>query len=377
MLIFHEGLPGSGKSYETLVEHIIPSLKKRRKVYARINGLDYEKIAELSDLTIEECQEFLIHIPEDKVQEIPTLCENDSIVVIDEIQNFFPSGRAKVAEDITKFVAEHRHRGLDIVVMGQSIADVNNLWRRRTQRKIQFLKMDMIGQEGRYKWTAFQGTLDAKGEIRFTKVNGGVKKYDKQYFGSYASHQSNTENTDNYADKRLNIFNTAGFKFGVPAFLAAVAFAIYYLIGFFSGDTDLGQVKPVEETEKPLTASVSNNPVPLQDFNQVSPAVEKELPYDVDFVMELDMKYTSRMTYIERYKTMIWDFIVVFVDDGDRLKDRIYRDDLLEMGYTLKWVGYGVEATKGEFKTIFRFRPSPEPTGRVSSNISNQIVSSG
>jgi hypothetical protein len=72
---------------------------------------------------------------------------------------------------------------------------------------------------------------------------------------------------------------------------------------------------------------------------------------------------------------MIWDFIVVFVDDGDRLKDRIYRDDLLEMGYTLKWVGYGVEATKGDFKTVFRFRPSPEPVGRVSSNIGSQITS--
>lgn len=379
MLIFHEGLPGSGKSYETLVEHIIPSLKKRRKVFARINGLDYEKIAELAELTPEECKELLIHVEEDKVHDIYSLVENDSLVVIDEIQNFFPSGRTKPPEEITKFVAEHRHKGLDIVVMGQSIADVNNLWRRRTQRKIQFLKMDMIGQEGRYKWTAYQGTLDAKGEIRFTKVNGGIKKYDKQYFGSYASHQSNTENTDNYADKRLNIFNTAGFKFGVPAFVVGISFAIYHLIGFFSGDNNLG--KQPEKVGQAQTLTVQDE-IPVQGNAQLKsnakrPQVKTANSYQVesDFVMELDQKYTSRMTYIERYKTMIWDFIVVFVDDGDRLKDRIYRDDLLEMGYTLEWVGYGVQATKGDFKTVFRFRPAPEPVGRVSNNIGSQITS--
>lgn len=45
MIIFHEGLPGSGKSYEALVKHIIPSLEKGRKVYARLNGFNYEKVS--------------------------------------------------------------------------------------------------------------------------------------------------------------------------------------------------------------------------------------------------------------------------------------------------------------------------------------------
>ncbi|MGL6388160.1 zonular occludens toxin domain-containing protein [Aeromonas hydrophila] len=37
MLIFHEGLPGSGKSYEALVSHIIPRLKDGRTVDAYID----------------------------------------------------------------------------------------------------------------------------------------------------------------------------------------------------------------------------------------------------------------------------------------------------------------------------------------------------
>jgi hypothetical protein len=71
---------------------------------------------------------------------------------------------------------------------------------------------------------------------------------------------------------------------------------------------------------------------------------------------------------------MIWDMLVVWVDNTDYTKDQVYRDDLLAMGYTLKWIGYGVEAQKGEFKTVFRFRPAFDPIGRVAKNTSQQLV---
>lgn len=373
MLIFHEGLPGSGKSYETLVEHIVPSLTKGRKVYARINGLNHEKIAELSSISVEECKLLLIEITEEDVHKIPGIVTNDSLVVIDELQNFFPSGRGKVAEDMTQFVTEHRHRGLDIIAMGQSIADCHNLWRRRTQRKIQFLKMDMIGQEGRYKWTTYQGILDAKGEISFKKIQSGIKKYDKKYFGSYASHQASTDNTDNYQDKRLNIFNTAGFKYGVPVFIFLFGYAIYYLVGFFNGEKSLvngGEKSEIVQTEKEQNKTVQSN------AQTVQPEIQKpRYKVETDFVMHNETRYSAQLTYINRYKSMIWDMLVVWVDDADHTKDQVYRDDLLAMGYSLKWIGYGVEATKGDFKTVFRFKPPFDPVGRVSNNTANQLKS--
>lgn len=45
MLIFHEGLPRSGKSYEAMVRHIIPALQKGRHVWAYIEGLNHARIA--------------------------------------------------------------------------------------------------------------------------------------------------------------------------------------------------------------------------------------------------------------------------------------------------------------------------------------------
>jgi hypothetical protein len=82
----------------------------------------------------------------------------------------------------------------------------------------------------------------------------------------------------------------------------------------------------------------------------------------------------SNLTYISRYKSMVYDMLIVWVDEADRIKDQVYRDDLLAMGYTIKWVGYRVQVTKGDFKTVFRECPAYEPVGRVSRSVSNQLV---
>jgi hypothetical protein len=74
-------------------------------------------------------------------------------------------------------------------------------------------------------------------------------------WGSCASHQASTDNLDNYQNKCLNIFNTAWFKYGLPAFLLMFGYAIYYLVGFFSGDEAL--VK--EENTKTAQSAISNH----------------------------------------------------------------------------------------------------------------------
>ena len=50
MIIFHEGLPRSGKSYEAMVKHVLEALKQGRKVFAYVEGLNHEKIAEVIGL---------------------------------------------------------------------------------------------------------------------------------------------------------------------------------------------------------------------------------------------------------------------------------------------------------------------------------------
>lgn len=369
MIIFHEGLPRSGKSYESTVEWILPALKKRRKVFARINGLNHEKFAELAELTLDECQELLIHIPEAKVLTIHDHVENDSLVIIDELQNFFPSGRTKLTDSMTKFVTEHGHRGLDIVCMGQSLADCHNIWRRRVQRKIQFLKLDALGSDNRYKWTAYQGMPDAKGEIQFSKINSGVKKYDPQYFGTYASHQADTENKDNLKDARLNVFNRPLFKLLIPAVLLVACFAVYYLFSFF-------KTAPVSEQSLahsvPEQKTVSGS-VPGQTSVQQKPSGPPPKPADWDFVIELNEKYQPQLTYLSAYKGYIFDALVIWVDDSNRVMDQLYLQDLKDLGYKVTLKSFGLVVSKGSNKFYYRWKPKFEAFGSVPEQTKEQV----
>lgn len=371
MIIFHEGLPGSGKSYEATVEQILPALKKRRKVFARINGLNHEKFAELSELTLEECHSLLIPLSEEQVPTVYQHVENDSLVIIDEIQNFFPSGRTKLSDDITKFVTEHRHRGLDILIMGQSLADVHNLWRRRTQRKIQFLKLDALGSDKRYKWTAYQGMMDAKGEITFTKINSGVKIYDPQYFGTYASHQADTENKDNLKDARLNVFNSALFKYVIPGAVFAACYAVYHLYNFFQ--PEIPQQEPVAQTQQQSPQSTQLQNPRTDTPQQTKPNSPPPRPKDWDFVMDLNEKYKSELTYLSAYKGFIYDALVIWTDDANRVKDQLYYEDLRELGYKIAAKSYGLKVTKGDHVFYYRWKPKFEAFGSVPEQTKEQI----
>lgn len=374
MIIFHEGLPRSGKSYEALITHIIPSIAKGRKVFARINGLNYEKIAELTDKTVEEVNELLVHIPEDRIHDIHDLVENDSMVIIDELQNFFPTGRAKLSEGITKFVTEHGHRGLDIVTMGQSIADCHNLWRRRTQRKIQFLKLDMVGADNRYKWTAFQGALNAKGDVGFTKIKSGTKKYDTKYFGAYASHESGTDNTDNYADDRLNIFKTSTFKYILPIFLLVVAGSIYFLSTIFSGEVS------IVDTKRPDSLGYKEIPADTVSYQatnsrQQEPVKTKATSHGFDFLFSLNDTYQSQITYLDQRNSVVLDMIIVWHDRTGKVIDRLNFTDFVNMGYKIIYLGYGVQVENDEYKALYRYMPRYEPIYSMSQNERNELKS--
>jgi len=69
MIFFHEGMPRSGKSYESMEKHIIPALAKGRSVDAYLYGLDHEKIAPLAGIDVERCKELLVELTTEQASE--------------------------------------------------------------------------------------------------------------------------------------------------------------------------------------------------------------------------------------------------------------------------------------------------------------------
>jgi zona occludens toxin len=351
MFIFHEGLPRSGKSYEAMVKRIIPALQKGRKVWARLNGMDFDKIAEASGVPVERVRELLHEIPEADVLRWAELVENDSLVILDEMQNFWPNGVRNFPQDQMKAIAEHGHRGLDIVGMGQLLTGqggVHANWVNRCDQKIVFEKQNGRGADSKYRWTAYKGMHDGKA-IKFVKANTGIEKYDPKYFGTYRTRVEGAQNGETYQDARTNIWSNPVFRKYLPIGGALLVLSCWFLWDQFKGggfEKSLTKGRPETHTVTTVTKSaagpgVSAPPAVAAQGAAVDgrPGASAEAKAD-DYVAAITDKWRPRLSglisgsgrsrlYVEWY------------DDAYRLKERLSAAQLEEMGWGVRPSAYG------------------------------------
>lgn len=360
MLIFHEGLPGSGKSYEALVSHIIPRLKEGRTVDAYIEGLNFVKIAELAEITLEECQDQLKQITREQVPAINEHVRDKSLVIIDESQNFWPTGRQRLPDPIIQFITEHRHRGLDVVLMGQNLNDVHSMWRNRIDKKFVFMKLDAVGQAKRYSWTSYKGSLRADGQrsrIEFEKLTGGIRQYDPKYFGSYASTTSEDNEMGVYEDDRTNIFKSAKFKYGIPIaallFIGGLWFAIDTMLNFNSktGAEDLAK----QEAQQHEVASPSS---PGQPAPRPEPPPKPKVDDLFTQTLESGKPVLTSQTIVNGHLLDAW---IEVWDDKDNNITTWRSADLTQLGWTVAMKSYGLVLTKGKVTMLIRERNTIPP----------------
>ncbi|MCL2341252.1 MAG: zonular occludens toxin domain-containing protein [Proteobacteria bacterium] len=351
MIIFHEGMPRSGKSYAATVDHIIPALKNGRRLYVRIDGINHDKLADLAGITPERCHELLTPLTEEDVQKLDQIdIDNDSLVVIDELQNYFPSQKAPLTAGMTKWIAEHGHHGLDVLCMGQLLKDCHRTWVNRVNRKIQFIKKDMLGKPDQYKWRMFTGSPDARGTVKFIEVQKGDGKYDSKYFGAYASHSEGTDNKGTYEDDRANVFKSRIFKKWIPLYVAVFLVAVFYVYRFFhgAGAETFQQAKQPQKVEfrslSALQAERSRNPPPASappaspaaPAPQSKPKEPEPKPKDVtdwpDLVNDLSKSNRIRLAGVIRTARRV-KVIIEWRDSSFRVVDQLDTDDLETLGW--------------------------------------------
>ena len=297
MLIFHEGLPGSGKSFASIKDHVIPALQKGRKVYAYIAGLDHDKVAQVAEITIEDCRKLLFQVTKEQVPTIYDHVENDALVVIDELQNFWPSARQKLGPEITEFITEHRHRGLDVLAMGQVLGDCHSMWKNRVDQLVHFYKRDAIGKDDEYKWSVQK----RGGNGKFAEVTSGVCKYEEKYFGTYKSHTDGTANKGHYKDERANVWNSKVLKRTLPIYLVIAVIALGVVVWAFKGGIVKEEAKPKEaksETKQEIKTATPAPAAPVA-VPQAAPVKEQAAEYmplpAADIVDHFTAKYRARL----------------------------------------------------------------------------------
>jgi zona occludens toxin len=367
----HEGLPGAGKSYEACVQHILPALKAGRQVVTNIRGINWAMFGKLLDEPEEYIRLLLTYIePAEQDGESTDIqrCINDfanntpdnAMVVWDEIQDYCPSGNYKMPINQQKFWTEHRHRGLEIVIMGQDRDDVHKLIRGRIEDVVYFLKLKAVGRPNQSKWQHFE--KQSKG--KFVMIGSGVRTYDSQYFGLYMTARREGVQKSVYTTGTSNVLkNSRMLSMGVPAVFIAAVYAVFHLYGFFhptpkNMDT-VAVVRPVETNP----ALVNPPPPDLHPVSQVNPPpggkpAAPEVVY-VDYLDKLCGQYLLRATGIIDSKKPGKELIgeVELLDDSYHVKERMNLDEIKAMGWTVTRTGYGILIEKQGSAHVVRTWP--------------------
>ena len=375
-ILFYEGLPGAGKSYEAMVTQIIPFLLKGREVVTYIEGLEThecrQRIAEASGLPLERVEELLFPLTREDMRprEVEETRRGKKVTVqidgawiektrdnafhvFDEAQNWWPN-RLRASDALTQFVTEHRHRGIDILLMGQSLMDVLALWRRRVDQKFTFLKLTALGKDGRYRVTVFKG----QGNDEFVKVTDKFGKYDPKYFGTYKSHVAEDTNTETYTDQRVNLLKSSAFRYGALVVVGLVIWGAPTAWKFFHPKPAEPAVKaaPGPQTAPQGAQTVSVAPTP--------PAVKKS-PQEAYFA-GLSDKGRVRLAGLMDFKGVTGG-VVEWVAGDARVIERISFETLRGVGVNIIVSRDAVWLSLGNWRELATMWPV-EASGRVSDN---------
>lgn len=369
MLIFHEGLPGSGKSFAAIKDHVVPALQKGRKVFAYIEGLNHEKIAQVAEITLDDCRTLLHQVSKEHVPTIYDHVENDALVVIDELQDFWPSARQKLGPEITEFITQHRHRGLDLLLMGQVLGDCHAMWKNRVDQLVHFYKRDAIGKDDEYKWSVQKRGSNGK----FAEVTSGVCKYEEKYFGTYASHTQDTQNTGHYKDERANVWNSKVMKFGLPFYGLIAAVGLGVVIWAFNGGlvSEPKKEAKVETRQEVKTATPAATPAPAAPVAvpQAAPVKEQTAEYmplpAADIIDEFTSKYRARLAGFIEFRGKRQGFIE-WRDASNGVKEQLTLNAVQGLGWLVLVSPDGQMAMlqKVDKKYYVTAWPIEDPTGK-------------
>lgn len=274
MLVFNEGLPRAGKSYDAVANHIIPAIKSGRHVFARLNGLNPYAIAQVSGVPEDEVRRLLHHVEPSQVTEIfriqvddekrPHLIEplkRDALFVVDECHEFWASSRADLHPLIENFFAYHGQFGMDGVLISQWYKRLHDAVRGRVERKHLFRKLNFL-----QKFRNRKGKNDdpAKRYVcrmsiamepdKFAVMTSTQHDYRPEIFPCYRSFQPGAANVEAYDPGFGGIFtrNQKVVYFGLIAMCLAGG---VYAYSFVAGAKEKARLEREERESKKVAES--------------------------------------------------------------------------------------------------------------------------
>lgn len=347
VLTFNEGVPRAGKSYDAVLTHILPALKKGRKVFARLDGLNHDAIAEYLKIPQDDVRTLLVLVDPDDVPNLPKLVESDSLVVIDECHKYYVQSMRALPSGVEDFFAEHGHHGMDILLISQWYKRLHTALRARVERKTVFQKLTAVGMKNSYLATYWHTT----GPDKFEQVGKKRNKYDPAIFPLYHGFTPESDNTEVYEAGGMSVWSTV-----LPWFIVSVALlgigGVAYGRYFFHHDAPKTKPKPVDKTAFASTGVPSAIPARPITGKPADPKkkAREAMPDEVAYVWGLQDKGRARLAgYIAAPDGQFFG-VVEWRADKSRIEDSLTVAQLRSLGVTVERKRYGLLLSWGEGK---------------------------
>lgn len=379
MLLFNEGVPGAGKSYDAVAMHILPAIQARRIVYARLNGLNHERIAAHLSMDVEEVRGLLRLVKSADVAVTFRAVRDDdgefiippdfrnALIVIDEVHEFYTAAREKLPEEVEQFFAIQRHYGLDVVLITQWYKRMHTALRARIERKNVFQKLTVMGRPNSYRMTFYQTIAPDK----YEKVGGVTRDYDPKIFALYSGVADGGVSTETYSAGGMNLWKSM-----MPKLIAAgVATAVgaYVLVHFFtSGGGFVKEAAPVGSTK---SATVTQ-PDSVESFARMpgkglgvteADAVPRGKPSKTEgmtpeqaYVWELGERARVRVAAVLGSPGHEWGLIEWRPNNGEPL-DSLTTRQLQSMGVKVERTPYGFKLSAHDQVLVATLWPINQP----------------
>ena len=278
----YSGVMGSGKSYEVVINVILPAIKKGRRVVTNIDGIDEEKIhahIEKEDKDVDASNlGKVVHVTDQRIEEpnfFPTnevdsnsVVKGGDLIVIDEAWRFWSAGK-KLSDEHMSFFRMHRHYvhpetkiSCDLALIFQSITDISRSLRSVVELHFNMRKLKTLGLSRSYVVSWYEGGKQTKAAF----VDRRIQKYDKKIFPLYQSYAGGAGN-ESAIDSRQNLLLSKKTFFFVILFFCLIGFGGYFSYSFF-------HPKPVDKKKEEAVGASSLQSVDSAQNQQLSNAVD-------------------------------------------------------------------------------------------------------
>lgn len=300
------GQPGGGKSYEAVAFHVLPALKKGRKVITNLplnveafRALD-ESFPALLDLRHDNHEEVIetrrwnlfhrkfdihqvkhVHRPFSSMADYGDLWRHPEtgtgpLYVIDECHLCLPRAKPGTAKEVEEWFSLHRHELADVLLITQSYGKVCKAICDMVQVLYRVKKATAFGSNDRYIRKVQDGI---GGEV----VNTNLRVYEPKYFGLYKSHTKSSE-----AGQELAANDIVPFWKRWPMIGAATCFLI--LAAMLLSGVSLNPMKQVHAS----TAHAGKVSKPAQKSQEALPGQVSDIPEGFQVVEPV--KVSSQVT---------------------------------------------------------------------------------